>query len=251
MSLSLSLRRLSIDVCGYQPSSRHRQGCRGEVARQACLVVVYRRRRVMHYGCMSEFWAGVAAGLIGAIIGGGCTLWGARLQSRATLAAARAEIEAVVKHQQESRLFDLRREALVKTLEAVALAERSISEMVRAHTHNNAELVPNCTTADIPTLVTEGARAINRCYWTYSEDFIGETAGRALDTFTSCMDDLLREGADLSRYYPQMRGSGAKAHEKDVAGMCSLALAGYFNLGTAATTAWVELDKSLTGLNKR
>ncbi|MEU4580403.1 hypothetical protein [Nonomuraea sp. NPDC023979] len=199
---------------------------------------------------MSEFWSGVIAGLIGAIIGGTFTLWGARLQSRATLIAARSEIEAGIRQQQESRLFDLRREAIVKTLEAVALADRSISEMVRIHTHNGAATGSDCTIKDIPALVAEATREMSRCYWTYPAELIGENASHSLDSFIRFMDDLLKEGADLSSYYPQVRGSGAKAHAIDVAGMCSLALAGYFNGGTIAANAWIELDRSLKGLNK-
>ncbi|MEH1030040.1 hypothetical protein V6W11_20050 [Micromonospora profundi] len=82
---------------------------------------------------MSAFWAGVLSSLVGAIIGGAFTAYGAWLQGRSAFRTARAQVELAHERQLSLARNQASHDALNRVSQAINRAERKYDEARAAH----------------------------------------------------------------------------------------------------------------------
>ncbi|MGJ6967895.1 hypothetical protein ACSDR0_38900 [Streptosporangium sp. G11] len=150
---------------------------------------------------MGNFWSGLIAGLLGAVVGGFFTAWGALMQTRGMLKATHMEIEASLQRESQMRRDDYRDRAISETLYAVTLCDTLINEIIENHRHPDSES-SGCSSEAIAELLLEPARKVKHLYWMH-ESIINPSQFRTpLDDLNSVLDAVCfdRSAKDLNKY---------------------------------------------------
>ncbi|WP_141725367.1 hypothetical protein [Micromonospora pallida] len=82
---------------------------------------------------MSEFWSGVASGLIGAVIGGVFTTIGVRTQVKASLQAAQLQVNAMIEQQSISALLAMKQWAVMQVTAGLESVNMKVEELYQIH----------------------------------------------------------------------------------------------------------------------
>ncbi|WP_141561858.1 hypothetical protein [Micromonospora sp. WMMA1996] len=88
---------------------------------------------------MSEFWSGVASGLIGAIIGGLFTAAGVRVQVKASLQAAQLQVNAMIEQQSISAVLSMRQWAVMQVTAGLEAVKTEVEALYQSHEHPERE----------------------------------------------------------------------------------------------------------------
>ncbi|MEV4563820.1 hypothetical protein AB0K12_08615 [Nonomuraea sp. NPDC049419] len=153
---------------------------------------------------MTDFWAGVLAGTLGALIGGFFTAWGARLQVRGMLDAVRLEIEAMTREEHRARQIASQHAALVEMFRTVGKCMHLLEEEAESHRPHNADI--GCDGLPSPEL-HETRTEFESAYWALIHE-IEKDGHNKIDA--SPMDKLMfflhdacsRDTKAISKYVP-------------------------------------------------
>ncbi|MDP4506180.1 hypothetical protein [Nonomuraea turcica] len=164
---------------------------------------------------MADFWVGAIAGILGALVGGFFTAWGARLQVRGVLEAARLEINATVREERRARQVASQHAALIEMFRVVGKCLHILEEETDSHKHHSADT--DCDGS--PSLELKHARMELECaYWVYNHELYDdeELDGTPIDKLMHFLSILCSKNSELlSNYIPKGFSKEAYARHCD------------------------------------
>ncbi|MFG1942638.1 hypothetical protein [Nonomuraea sp. NPDC048826] len=160
---------------------------------------------------MENFWTGAIAGLLGAFVGGFFTAWGARLQVRGMLDAARLEIDATVRQERKTRQVAAQHTALVEMFRIVGRCMHLLDDELDRHR-------PHDTGADCEGLASSELRQarteLECAYWAYiheiDEDDDNKTDPTPIEKLMFFLYDICYRDADrAAKHIPDFAKDGS------------------------------------------
>jgi|SRR6476660_34226 len=130
---------------------------------------------------VDNFWAGLISGLIGAIIGGAFTAWGARMQVKGAFDLAKLQILESRRQQLDEVRLSLRQKATQEFASLIREVNAFYWDLGEQHTHEDWQNGNPCPSPETyPTRLVQLESDLNNCQFIYGA-YLPEAAENAIE----------------------------------------------------------------------